>query len=77
MLFSITKDDSVSTVTRLPAGRPGFGSWQGSHFISVTTSCGSHPSSYPTGTGELSSEVERPGREGTPPFCADVNAGSH
>jgi hypothetical protein len=57
---------SVSIVTELRAGRPGFDSlnWQGRDFFIAPyqTGSGARPVSYPMGTGALSL-VKRPGRE--------------
>jgi hypothetical protein len=65
-----SRDSSVSTVTRLRAGRPGFDSRHGLRISSLRHRCaqigsGTHPASYPTRTGSaaLSLEVKQPGRE--------------
>jgi hypothetical protein len=50
---------SVSIVTRLRAGRPGFDSRYGK----VHTGSGSHPASCSMGTGVVSSGLKRTGRE--------------
>jgi hypothetical protein len=61
-------DDWGSTVI-FPAGAGNF-----SLHHRVQHGSGAHPSSYPMGTGALSLEVKRPGREAdhSPPSSAEV-----
>jgi len=67
---------SVSIVTRLCAGLPGFDSRHGQGFISlhqrVQTGSGAHPATY--GSGVLSPEVKLPGCESdhSPPSSTKV-----
>jgi hypothetical protein len=77
-------NSSVSIVTRLWDGRPGFDFWQGQGFFLLATT--SRPALGPTNPpiqwvpGALSPEVKRPGREGhhLPPSSVEVkNAWSY
>jgi hypothetical protein len=57
------------------AGRPRFNSREGVRDFSlhsVQADPGTHPASYPTGTGALSPAVKRPGREA--PHSSPANA---
>jgi hypothetical protein len=77
-------DSSVSIVTRLRVGRPGFDYRQEQQFYSlshrVQTGSGAQPAFYPVGTGGGFRGVNQPGREAdhSPPSSAEVkNAWSY
>jgi hypothetical protein len=60
-----SRDSSVSVVTGLSAGRPGFDYWQGQGFFLFATASSSalDPTGDPTQRVALTPEIKRPGRE--------------
>jgi hypothetical protein len=81
--LSDTRGSSVSIVTRLRVGRPGFDSWQGKGFFSlchcVQTDFAAHVAFYTVRTGD-SFPGDRPGREAnhSPSSSAEIkNAWSY
>jgi hypothetical protein len=59
-----SRGSSVSIVTRLRAGRPGFDSRQEQEYLSlrhrVQTDSKAYPASYPVGSGAISPGIKRP-----------------
>jgi hypothetical protein len=79
LLLLRDRDSSVSIVTRLRTGRPGFNSRQELRiFLFFTAGCPyrlvAHPTSYPMNTGVISQGLKRPRREAdhSPPSSAEV-----
>jgi hypothetical protein len=73
-MYCMSRDSSVGIATGYGLDDRMIGGWEFFSRHHVQPSSGAHPDSYPMGTGALSLEVKRPGRETnhSPPSSAEV-----